>query len=208
MSQILIADDDPVALAITEAALHKWGYQPLSAQDGEAAWQILNRLSGPVILIVDWNMPGLNGIELCQKIRQSESLQATYVMMLTSSSGSEYRLTGLSAGVDDYLEKPLDAVLFKRHIQMAERIVSLQFELSIKTLRLQQAYSQIKELRALLPLYASRKSPASSHNGKTRLEHQESESCREIFVHIASDCDDLLSQEFHTFKENGSENNA
>jgi len=208
MSHILIAEDDPVALAVTEAALKNWGYQTQSAQDGESAWQVLNTSPRPSIMIVDWKMPGLDGTDLCQKIRQSEALKSIYIIMLTSSSGRENMVAGLNSGADDYLEKPLDAMVLKARIGVAQRIVSLQDELTRKLSELQEAMDNVRELRGLLPICAYCKNIRNDDNYWEKLESYLGHHTHAQFSHsICPSCyETVVNEELQTFKNKQQDN--
>jgi DNA-binding response OmpR family regulator len=104
--KVLVADDDPLSLALLHAQLTTWGYEPVLAEDGEQA-QTLLRSNGFPICILDWMMPGMTGLDLCAWIKASLD-PAPHVIMLTSRSAPEDMYAGYEAGADDYMTKPLD----------------------------------------------------------------------------------------------------
>ena len=104
--KILVADDDPLSLALLHAQLSTWGYDPVLADDGEQAQKFL-RSNGFPVCILDWMMPGMTGLDLCAWIK-TNLYPAPYVIMLTSRSNPEDMYAGYSAGADDYMIKPLD----------------------------------------------------------------------------------------------------
>src|SRR5262245_49617334 len=124
--RILIADDDPVSRRLLQVALQKWGYEVLVTTTGTEAW---NALQGSVVanvLILDWQMPGMDGVEICRRIRQSQQLQSAYVILLTSRGGKEDVVEGLQAGADDYVTKPFDHEELRARVQVGSRVVQLQ----------------------------------------------------------------------------------
>src|SRR5437588_8087555 len=104
----LIADDDRITTTILARALNGWGIDTAIAHDGDEAWVGLNAGPAPQIVIADWMMPGLDGLELCRRIRQEPALAAMYVMLLTAKSARVDLVAGLDAGADDYMTKPID----------------------------------------------------------------------------------------------------
>jgi len=127
--RILLVDDDPVSLQLLEATLTKWEYRVLSARDGVEAWNILRRPESPRLVIIDWTMPRMDGLELCRRIRSERDSEYTYVMLLTARTRKEEMLRGLEAGADDYITKPFDPREVKVRVRAAERILNLQQEL-------------------------------------------------------------------------------
>src|ERR1700683_2511109 len=106
--KILIADDSVVSRHLLEATLRKWGYEVQVACDGAEALQILEREDAPALIILDWMMPGMTGLEVCQKIRARGSEPYIYILLLTSKSQKEDLIEGMDAGADDYITKPFD----------------------------------------------------------------------------------------------------
>jgi len=203
MSKILIAEDDPVALAVTEQALSNWGYSLQIASDGDSAWECLQQSPRPDLIILDWKMPGLSGLEICERARASASLKSLYIIVLTSNSGRENMLACLAAGADDYLEKPLDPGLLKARIQVAERILELQQELTAKIQELQTALTNVKELSGLLPICSYCKKIRNDDNYWERLESYLMNHTAAQFSHsICPDCyTSVVSKELDAFKK-------
>jgi DNA-binding response OmpR family regulator len=138
--KILIAEDDPVAAKILQRALEFLGHQVVVAGNGTEAWEAFDR--EPVRLIVsDWLMPGLDGLELCQKIRARKQTPYTYFILLTAQETrpENYDLA-TEAGVDDFLTKPLDRPTIRMRLRVAERILKFTTE--------------IRQLKDLIPICA------------------------------------------------------
>lgn len=127
--KILIADDSIVSRHLLEATLRKWGYEVMVACDGAEALQILEREDAPALIILDWMMPGVTGLEVCQKIRQRGSEPYTYILLLTSKSQKEDLIEGMDAGADDYITKPFDQNELQVRLRAGTRLVDLQAQL-------------------------------------------------------------------------------
>jgi len=109
MCRVLIADDDRISCKLLGGLLTKWGYEVEVVHDGDDALRELVKPDAPQLAILDWMMPGLDGIEVIKKLRATHRESATYVLLLTSKGQKEDLLRGLDAGADDYLKKPFDA---------------------------------------------------------------------------------------------------
>jgi two-component system cell cycle response regulator len=129
--RILIAEDDVTSRLILENMLTKWGYSVVSATDGNDAWKKLQEEDSPKLVILDWMMPGMEGIEICRKIRENSKSddQYTYVALLTAKESKENIVTGMDAGADDYITKPFDMHELRVRVRAGQRIVQLQSEL-------------------------------------------------------------------------------
>lgn len=127
--QILVADDERSLRLILSKALRKWGYDTVEAENGEEAFSILNLENPPMIVILDWMMPKMNGIEVLRKIRAEDREIPFYIIMLTSKNEKADIIEGLNEGADDYLAKPFDLGELRARINSGKRIVELQKEL-------------------------------------------------------------------------------
>jgi two-component system, cell cycle response regulator len=127
--KILIADDDLTSRTILNGALKKWGYDPIVVIDGKAAWEIMQEPDAPKLVILDWNMPELDGIEVCRRIRANATSDPQYVILLTSRGEKGSVVEGLDAGANDYITKPYDNAELRARIRVGEKMVELQSEL-------------------------------------------------------------------------------
>ncbi len=123
--KILLADDDEISLEIAKAVLESGGHQVICAPDGEAAFETLQREEIQV-LISDWSMPRLDGIELCRRLRSSASIGYIYIIMVTSHNSKGDLLTGLSAGADDFITKPFEPAELLLRVRNGERVLALE----------------------------------------------------------------------------------
>jgi DNA-binding response OmpR family regulator len=150
--KILIADDEPVSRRLLQLTLTKWGYEVILASDGNEAWQILQDQEAPPLAILDWIMPGLDGVEVCRRVRQTSTLLPVYLILLTSKTDREDVVAGLQAGANDYLTKPFDGPELQARIQVGARVVQLQTELARRVKELEEALAQVKQLEGYLPI--------------------------------------------------------
>lgn len=127
--RILIAEDDFASRILLEGILVKWGYEVVVANDGAEAWEILGADNAPPIAVLDWMMPHLSGVELCEKIRERDQDLVPYIVMLTAKAEKSDVSAGLDAGADDYLVKPFDFTELSARLRVAKRAIALQRDL-------------------------------------------------------------------------------
>jgi two-component system, cell cycle response regulator len=125
-NKILIAEDDPVSRRVLQSFLVKWGYEVTIAVDGNQALRILQALDSPRLAVLDWMMPGLEGTQVCQRIREDSTRAYIYILLLTARGQKEDILKGLDSGADDYLTKPFDAQELRARLHVGQRILDLQ----------------------------------------------------------------------------------
>ncbi len=124
--RVLIAEDDPISRKILHNWLESWGYEVTVAEDGATAWKILQNEHPPELLILDWFMPTIDGMELCRRIRGRQQAPYQYILLATSRDGKHDLVKGLEAGADDYLTKPLDKNQLQARLTVGKRILALQ----------------------------------------------------------------------------------
>jgi len=122
----LIAEDDPVFRRILESWFKRWDYRVTAVENGLDAWKILQSEGAPQLAILDWMMPGMDGIELCRRIRSCEQGPYRYVLLLTAKDDKQDVVAGLEAGADDYLTKPFDVDELRARVRAGKRILDLQ----------------------------------------------------------------------------------
>lgn len=122
---VLIADDNPISRRILQTWLQQWHYNVTAVENGSDAWKVLQDDNAPQLAVLDWVMPGLDGIELCRKIRLVPE-PYRYLILVTSRDNKQDIVTGLEAGADDYLTKPFDAQELRARLHTGRRILDLQ----------------------------------------------------------------------------------
>ena len=127
--KILVADDDPVSRTLVETHLRSWGHEVVTADDGETAWEELQKEDCPKIAILDWMMPNRDGLDSCTALRAIETDSYVYIIFLTSRSSKKDVVKGLDAGADDYIVKPFDYNELRTRVRAGARIVELQDKL-------------------------------------------------------------------------------
>ncbi len=126
--KILIAEDDATMRLMFSATLKKLGHTVTSVEDGQKAWEAWKQEEYS-LLISDWMMPDIDGLQLCKMIRAEPSLQYTYIILLTSMDGKGSYLEGMDAGADDFITKPFDEEQLAARLRVAERILALHQKL-------------------------------------------------------------------------------
>ena len=150
--KILIAEDDKTSRKMLAAVLKKAGYEIIETSDGQEALDILKTNDSPNLVILDWMMPGYNGIELCEWIRANKGQNSKdivpYVLLLTAKSSSQDNVVALNSGADDIITKPFEPAELKARIRVGERMIDLQQKLNLKTALAEHASSAKSEFLA------------------------------------------------------------
>lgn len=124
--RILIAEDVAVSRRLLEGLLQKWGHEVVICTDGDAAWEVLQRADAPRLVIMDWMMPGLSGIDICQKVRALENGDQFYILLVTARGGTTDLVDGLKAGANDFVPKPYDPAVLEARVNVGVRMIVLQ----------------------------------------------------------------------------------
>ena len=153
--KVLLADDDAVSRRVLEITLQRLGYTAVVVEDGPAALAVLRSADAPLLAVLDWMMPGMEGIEVCRELRKDAREPYTYVILLTARGAMEDVVAGMEAGADDYLTKPFDAHELRVRLRAGQRIVELQEELiaareSLRVLAMHDALTGLLNRRAIL----------------------------------------------------------
>ena len=145
---VLLADDDPVSLHLLKSKLQKWQYNVTICTDGQEAWKILQSESPPRLAILDWMMPGLDGLQICQNVRANRNTPYIYILLLTSRGETADLVAGMEAGADDYLTKPFNVEELEVRLRAGRRILELQAELMAaqESLRIQATHDTLTGL--------------------------------------------------------------
>jgi CheY-like chemotaxis protein len=162
--RILIAEDHYVSRHLLERNLQNWGFDVVSAQDGEEAAEILDRSDAPSIAVLDWMMPKMDGAEVCRRVRQQTNRPYVYLVLLTAKSQKEEITAGLDAGADDYVIKPFDLDELRARIKVGQRVVELERRLAQEIVECKAALDDVQKLKHLLPICMYCKSIRDDHD--------------------------------------------
>jgi CheY-like chemotaxis protein len=169
-TKVLIADDDAVSCKVLEGTLKQWGHEVVAVRDGQAAWDLLKQEDPPRLALLDWMMPGLEGPEVCRRVRALARPVPTYIILLTAKGKSDDVVAGLESGADDYVTKPFDRQELRSRIRVGERVVALQQGLADRVRELETALGQVKQLKGLLPICGYCKKVRDDQNYWQRVE--------------------------------------
>lgn len=152
--RVLIADDDPIARRFLERAVSRAGYEAAVVSAGDEAWRVLSAEDGPSVAVLDWMMPGLTGIEVCEKVRAAGLRIPPYLIVLTSRGATDDVVRALRAGADDHITKPFEIEELRARLAVGVRIVTLQRQLADRILALEDALAHVQQLQGLIPICA------------------------------------------------------
>ena len=150
--KILIAEDDALSQIMLKAMVAKAGYETIVTGDGLSAYEILLKPDAPKLAVLDWMMPGMDGVEVCRKVREINTNDPAYLILLTSRDNREDIVHGLKSGANDYIVKPYDVEELQVRIGVGRKVVDLQTSLAGRIAELQAALAQIKTLQGILPI--------------------------------------------------------
>ena len=148
--RILIAEDDAASRAILESFVTQWGHEAVAFADGSAAMMALRMKDAPAVAILDWVMPGLDGIEICRRLRAVQ--KSTYVLLVTSRNDRSSLVQGLEAGANDYVTKPFHKDELRVRLLAGVRFAQLQAALNQRVAELENALAEIKSLKGKLDM--------------------------------------------------------
>jgi DNA-binding response OmpR family regulator len=137
--KILVAEDQPDTCSTLARCLAGWGYEVVRAGDGREAWQALQAADAPMLALIDWVLPGMDGLEVCRHVRAADRLERPYIILLSGRTSRDAIVAGLDGGADAYLPKPVDLDELRARIQAGERLVGWQSRLSARVRQLEEA---------------------------------------------------------------------
>jgi diguanylate cyclase (GGDEF)-like protein len=146
--KILIAEDETVQRRLLEGLLKRWGHEVITASDGQQAWAALTAEEPPDLAILDWIMPGMDGLRVCRELRKNSDRKYIYIILLTARDRTQDLVEAMEAGADEYLVKPFDAQELKARLIAGKRILDLQEQLvcANRTLQFQATHDPLTTL--------------------------------------------------------------
>ncbi len=195
--RVLMADDDAMLRHGLGVQLQKWGYDPVVCASGDEARRALESSAPPLVAILDWSMPGADGLTLCAEIRATPRLRAMYVVLLTAHDTRDDMLTGFDGGADEYITKPFDWEVLRARLKTGVRIATLQRELGQKVTELERALANVKQLSGLLPICSYCKRIRDDRDYWQQLEIYLGDHCEAEFSHgVCPECLDHAARDF------------
>jgi DNA-binding response OmpR family regulator len=152
--RVLIAEDDAVSRRVLEATLEKAGYELVVTRDGNEALEALDGADPPRLLVLDWMMPGLDGTDICRRLREREDGDSFFILLLTTKTQKEDIVAGLRSGANDYVAKPFHHEELKARVANGRRLLQLRARLDERIAELEAALAEVKQLSGLLPICA------------------------------------------------------
>lgn len=174
--KILVADDDNTSRRVLHVALEKLGHEVVDATDGQDALRLLARDDAPRVVVSDWTMPHMDGLDLVRGVRARNTDQYTYFILLTARTPDDAnQREAIEAGVDDFLTKPVDLTELWMRLRVAERILKFA--------------TQVRELEAFLPICSYCKKVRDDQNYWTQIETYINQRTGSEFSHsVCPDC--------------------
>jgi two-component system, cell cycle response regulator len=172
--RVLIAEDDAVTRLILKHWILRWGYEIVVVDNGQDAWRVLQQERPPEIVIVDWDMPGIDGIELCRRLREKSRSYYHYILMVTGRTDEQDLVKALESGADDCLGKPFGGPELRARLLVANRILALQNELihareELRAQAMRDGLTGLWNRTAFLDLFQHELERAARTNGRTGL---------------------------------------
>ena len=200
--KVLIADDDLVTRRLLETTLKSWGFEVTSASDGAEALRIIQAVPAPAIALLDWQMPGKDGPEICRSVRAMSQTVPVYIILLTTLDSPQKIVEGLHAGADDYVTKPFNRDELQARLEVGRRIVELQLSLAARVQQLEDALTRVKQLQGLVPICSYCKKIRNDKNFWQQVEAYVSEHSEAKFSHgICPDCyENIVTPELNKFR--------
>ena len=196
--KILIAEDEKTSRKILEKTLTKAGHDVVAVEDGLKALASIQK-EAPDMLITDWMMPDLDGLELCRRVRALNLSSYVYIILLTALTEKERITQGLDAGADDYITKPFDRTELLARVRAGERVIQLEKSLRQKNKELSEALAQVKQLKGLLPICMYCKKIRNDENYWQQVEEYLVEHTEADFSH--SICPECMEKNYPEYME-------
>lgn len=187
--RLLIADDDLTSRLMLKSILILSGFDVVDVEDGLAAQEIMSQPDAPRLAIIDWMMPGMDGIMLCRNLRKINFKEPPYLIILTARNDNSDVVTGLKSGANDYISKPYDRGELLARIEVGRRMLQLQHELTERVRELESAQAYISTLHGVLPICSHCHKIRTDQSGWEKLERYIAEHSDVQFSHgVCPEC--------------------
>ncbi|MFQ6611414.1 MAG: PleD family two-component system response regulator [Fidelibacterota bacterium] len=187
--EILVVEDEKTTLKVLTVILSKWGYDVITAMDGKKALNILQKDDAPHLVLLDWVMPGVSGVEICRQVRKSEVEDSTYLIMLTTRANKEDIVEGLQAGANDYIVKPFNNEELHARVNAGAKIIQLHQALEQRVQELEEALNRVQTLEGIIPICSYCKNIRDDENYWQKVEAYIGTHSKARFSHgICPDC--------------------
>jgi len=196
--RVLIVEDDRSTRRLLAGLIESWGRTAVLAENGQQALAAFDTGDAPQLVLLDWMLPDVNGLELCRKVRTLGGPVPPHIIMLTSRADSGDLVAGLDAGADEYLVKPVDPIELRARLNAGERMIDLQQRLADRVAELETALGSVQKLTGLLPICAYCHSIRDDSNYWHRVEEYVSEHSDVTFSHgICPKCQPRAREEMN-----------
>jgi DNA-binding response OmpR family regulator len=195
--RILLAEDDAASNELLETLLESMGLEVVNCRDGTAAWEVLQSPERPALALLDWQMPELNGDEICRRVRSVPALKHLYLILVTGRARQDDIVKGLNSGANDYVTKPFNPTELEARVRVGLRVVQLQTELMARIRDLEAALAHVQRLQGLLPICVMCKKVRSDKNYWQQVDTYFSEQANVRFSH--SLCPECAASESRKF---------
>lgn len=187
--RILIAEDDLTSRRLLAAVLAKHDYEVTAVENGAEALRVMEQPDAPRLVVLDWVMPEMSGLDVCRGIRRTDEGNPPYILMVTTKHEVKDIVEALEAGADDYLVKPYNSMELRARVEVGRRIVALQDTLTEKIRELNEALASIRTLHGILPICSFCKKIRDDREEWRKLEEYVSAHSEAQFSHgICPDC--------------------
>jgi DNA-binding response OmpR family regulator len=201
--KVLVAEDEAISRLLLVKVLSRWGFEVIVAADGDDAWRTLEAEEAPPIAILDWMMPGMDGLQICRAVRHLNRKPRQYIILLTAKVNPDDLIEGFAAGADEYVTKPFNEQELRARVQVGCRLIELQAALMQRVKELEEALSRVTQLEGLLPICSYCKKVRDDGNYWQKVEEYIEQRSGARFTHgICPECyDTVVKAELDAFNQ-------
>ena len=200
---VLIAEDDPVCRMLLTSIFKGMNHRVIAVNDGNAAWEKIQEITEPMMCVLDWHMPGMDGPEICSRLTSLGGSKNIYVILLTGRTDQDSMIKGLEAGAHDYITKPFDRDELTARARVGMRVLNLQQALARRIQELEVMLGRVNQLQGLLPICSYCKSVRTDRDYWEKLEQYFVTHSDLRFSHgICPQCyEKVVEPQLHTLKK-------